>query len=202
MKPIRVALIPAHCPGEILTDLVQELSMRDFFIVVVNDGSGSEYEPLFNDVSLCAVVLTHHEAQGRGASIRTALTYLRQHFPFHYTIVTMDADGKYRLGDAEHICRIAEENRGAFVLGARIQKGQPLRTRLSCRLSSFWFKLTTGASVGDTTTGLRAFSDELVPQLLELGGEQNQYEKRVLTYCARKHIPLAEVKVRTVQYDQ
>ena len=202
MKPIRVALIPAHCPGEILIDLVQELSLRDFFIVVVNDGSGSEYEPLFAEVSLCAVVLTHHEQQGRGAAIRTALTYLRQHFPFHYTIVTMDADGKYRLGDAEHVCRIAEENRGALVLGARVQKGQPLRTRLSSRLSSIWFKLTTGAKIGDTTTGLRAFSDELIPQLLELGGGQDGYERRVLTYCARKHIPLAEIKVRTVQYEQ
>ena len=196
MKPIRVALIPAHCPEEILIDLVHELFLREFFILVVNDGSGAAYDPIFEEVSHDAVVLTQPDAQGRGAAFRLGLSYLQEHFPFAYTLVMMDDDGKYRLNDAEHMCRIAEKNRGTLVLGAREPKGTSLYKRVGTKMASILFRLTTGASVSDTGTSLRAFSGDLTVQLLTLSGEREKYEKQMLRYCARRRIPFAEVRVK------
>lgn len=203
MKPIRVALIPAYQPDELMLELLRELSLREFFIIVVNDGSGHEFEPTFEEASRCAVILTHPENRGKGAAIRTGLQYLKDHFPFPYTVVTVDADGQHRVTDAEHVCRIAEAHPDSLVLGVRDFKGKvPLRSRFGNRLTSIVFKLSTGVSCRDTQTGLRAFSGGLTDQMLQVGGDRYEYEMNVLSYCARQNIPMEQVGIKTIYRDE
>lgn len=202
MKPVRVALIPAYQPDELLCDLLHELALRDFFLIVVNDGSGAEYEPIFEEASRSAVILTHHENRGKGAALRTGLQYLKDNFPFHYTVVTMDADGQHRICDAEHICRAAEEHPDALILGCRDFKGKvPFRSRFGNRMTSILFKLTSGRYVSDTQTGLRAFSDALTPVMLSISGDRYEYEMNVLSHFARAKMPMHEVRIRTIYID-
>ena len=197
MKPIRVALIPAYQPDETLLALVRELSLRDFFLIVVNDGSGAAYEQIFDEVSRSAVILHHHEQQGKSASLHTGLSYLREHFPFHYTAVTLDADGRHRICDAEHLCRVAEENRDALIWGIRVFKRKtPLSVRLGNRFQCLAVKLTTGISVRDTGSGLCAFSDLLTAKMLEMKQSSGDFERQLLRCCGRSHIPVPQVKVR------
>ena len=147
MKPIRVALIPSYQPDDLLTALVKELSLRGFFLIVIDDGSGADYAPILSEISGNAVVLTHDESLGRETALQTGMTYLKDHFPFPYTIVTIDGDGKHRICDAEHLCMVAEEHRDALVMGARIfPKKTPLRIRFSNRMHCLGFRLTTGVS--------------------------------------------------------
>lgn len=197
VKPIRVALIPAHQPDETLLALVRELSLRDFFLIVVNDGSDADCEPLFAEVERSAVVLSHHEPQGRGAALRTGLDYLRAHFPFHYTAVTIDANGRHRICDAEHLCRVAEENRDALVWGARMfGRKTPLKVRLGNSLQCLAVRLSTGISVRDTGSGLCAFSDSLTAKMLEASTDKGDFDREILRCCARSHFPVPQVKVR------
>ena len=197
MKPIRVALIPAYQPDETLLALVKELSLRDFFLIVVNDGSGADFEELFSEVSRSAVVLQHHENQGRAASMHTGMAYLREHFPFHYTAVTLDCDGRHRICDAEHLCRVAEENRDALVWGTRIfSRKTPLKVKLGNKLDCLAVKLSTGISVRDTDSGLCAFSDLLTEKMLDAPEGKDGFERRLLRCCKRAHIPVPQVKVR------
>ncbi len=203
MKPIRIALIPAYQPDETLLALVRELALRDFFLIVVNDGSGSEYEPLFDEVSRSAVILHHHENQGKGASMRTGRAYLREHFPFHYTAVTLDCDGRHRICDAEHLCRVAEENRDALVWGTRIfRRKTPIRVRLGNKMQCLAAKLTTGISVRDTGSGLCAFSDLLTAKMLEMPDNKGDFEMELLRCCKRSHIPVPQVKVRNQEIEE
>ena len=199
MKPIRVALIPAYCPDEILCDLLHELSLREFFIIVVNDGSSQEFTPVFEEASRSAVILTHHDHLGKGAALRTGLAYLQEHFPFHYTVVTLDPDGNDRLSDAERLCRTVEAQPDALVLGCRDLKQKiPFATRFQNRVSSLLFRLTSGKYIKDTRTGLRAFSDRLTPEMLTIPGEQDGYELKVLKHFARTHNPILEIQTHTL----
>lgn len=195
MKPIRVALIPAYQPDETLLALVRELSLRDFFLIVVNDGSDAAYEPIFAEAERSAVILSHREPQGRGAALRTGIAYLREHFPFHYTAVTLDADGRHRICDAEHLCRVAEEDPAALVWGTRVwAKKTPLKTRLGNRLQCLAAHLRTGIPVRDMGSGMCAFSDQLTAKLPAAG--KDDLDRELLRLCARSHFPVPQVKVR------
>ena len=194
MKPIRVALIPAYQPDDILIALVRELALHDFFLIVVDDGSGEDFAPLMEEVSGNAVVLTHEEKKGRSAALRTGLAYLKAHFPFSYTVVTMDADGKHRICDAEHLCLTAEEQRDALVIGTRLfPKKTPLRTKLGNRMQCLGLKLSTGVSVRDAESGLLACSDAFAAKLMEHFGDD---PAALLRACAKAHIPMPQVNIR------
>ena len=58
MERTKIALIPAYQPGDALLGLLQELYVSGFRTVVVNDGSGPAYSPVFQAAAAFADVLT------------------------------------------------------------------------------------------------------------------------------------------------
>ena len=48
-----IALIPAYMPVNEIITIVSELSARQFLVVVVNDGSPTEYDPVFEQAASC-----------------------------------------------------------------------------------------------------------------------------------------------------
>ena len=86
-----------------------------------------------------------------------------------YTVVTMDADGQHLPEDAARICAASEAEPDALILGGRKFEGKvPLRSRFGNGVTRWVFRLSTGAKVYDTQTGLRAFSDRLLPAMLDV----------------------------------
>ena len=61
-----IALIPAYEPDGKLLGLIDELSVKGFDIVVVDDGSGKDYEEIFEKAEDKAIVLTHAANRGKG----------------------------------------------------------------------------------------------------------------------------------------
>lgn len=59
------------------------------------------------------------------------------------------------------------------------------------------FKQQTGVAVSDTQTGLRAFTTNLLPFMLEVDGQRYEYEMNVLL-AASKSFPIVEVPIETV----
>ncbi len=55
----KVVLIPAYKPDEKLIDLLKSLSDSEITTVVVNDGSGPEYDPVFRLAELTSKVICH-----------------------------------------------------------------------------------------------------------------------------------------------
>ena len=45
-----VILIPSYEPDELLINTIKELRDADFPILLVNDGSSKEFDPIFNKV--------------------------------------------------------------------------------------------------------------------------------------------------------
>lgn len=200
MQSKYVALIPAYQPTEILLGLVRKLA-AGFSVVLVDDGSGKAYESLFARCAAYARVLRHEANKGKGRALKTGLAYIRQNYGPDAVVVTLDADGQHRAADAA-LCRSAGQHPGVLFLGSRRMKGKvPLRSRFGNRVTRFVYRLSTGVSVYDTQTGLRAFGVCLIPLLLSVPGERYEYEMNVLLRCARDKIEIREQEIETIYID-
>lgn len=197
-----IALIPAYKPSTFLPELLEQLTELGFEIMLVDDGSGAEYEHIFFECSRYAEVLYHMQNKGKGAALKTGLTYISSHYPKDAVIVTVDADGQHKPDDALAICKLAECNPKTLVLGSRkLSANAPLRSRFGNTITRFIYRVSTGLDVYDTQTGLRAFGVKLIPELLGIPGNRYEYEMNVLLYCARENIAIREHTIETVYLD-
>ena len=219
-----IVLIPAYEPGPSLLELLRDLSYyscdhngdrdrdsshnlsgshaHDTSIIVVDDGSGPDYAPIFDEARSIATVLTHKENRGKGAALKTGLSYIEEHCVPDSVIVTMDADGQHRVADAMKICATARTHPDALVLGGRSFTGKiPLRSRFGNAMTRLVYRLSTGLKVYDTQTGLRAFHKDLLPRMLGIPGERYEYEMNVLLELAKARTPIIEEEIETIYLD-
>ena len=201
---IRIALIPAYEPSETLIDLTGQLIAEGFQVVVIDDGSGGKYKKVFKAVSMSenSTVITHNTNMGKGRALKTGLAYINAHYSTGSVIVTLDADGQHSVEDAIRVYDAASQTVGCLVLGSRKFDGDvPARSRFGNTVTRFVYRSSTGASVRDTQTGLRAFGAELIPFMLSVDGERYEYEMNILLECTRQDIPIREVDIETVYFD-
>jgi len=197
-----IALIPAYKPLPVLVDLAPQLREHEMEVVIVDDGSGEEYRNIFDSSSFHATVLQHSENMGKGKAIKTGLRYISEHYPKDAVVVTVDADGQHRIEDVLRVCKAALHDKGCLILGSReFGKGVPARSRFGNIMTRLVFKLATGVSVRDTQTGLRAFSAELIPFMINIAGDRYEYEMNVLLESSRHGIPISEVDIGTIYID-
>ena len=198
----RIALIPAYEPGEKLTELAEALKLANFEVIAVDDGSGEAYRPIFGRTSAYATVLTHETNKGKGRALKTGLSYIYENFPKNAVVVTLDSDGQHSVEDTIRVCDAAADNKGALVLGCRsFRDGTPIRSWFGNTMTKFVYRISTGISVSDTQTGLRAFGAEMIPFMLSIGGERYEYEMNVLLKCSRERVPIKELTIKTIYFD-
>ena len=126
-----IILIPAYQPGAEMPDLLKALTryLRDsrsgiVGIVVVDDGSGEPYQPLFAAAQALGCQVVHHEKNcGKGAAIRTGIRAVVDSFGEDVHVVTADADGQHRPADILRVATVlgeeaasADGNRPADIL--------------------------------------------------------------------------------------
>ena len=202
MKSERFALIPAYEPEDNMLAVVREMTGLGFQAVVVDDGSGPAFEEVFAQASACGTLLRHEVNRGKGAAVRTGLSWIRTQAEGPCTVVTLDADGQHLPEDARRAAEAAEAEPGALILGRRTFQGHaPLRNRFGNAVTRAVFHLSTGTRVFDTQTGLRAFSGDWIPFMLEIQGDRYEYEMNVLMSWARSGRPIREIPIETVYID-
>ena len=197
---VRVALIPSYEPDDKLIYLTKELVDNNFVVVVVNDGSGKEYNNIFNKVKDMSVVLEYDSNMGKGYALKYGMKYINSTYD-KYTIVTMDGDGQHTVLDAIRLCNYVEKHPDEFVIGKRIRnENTPLRSRIGNSITMFVYKLVTGVSIYDTQTGLRCFSNKLIDFNLGVKGNRFEYEMNVLLELPLNNIKIKEIEIETIYY--
>src|SRR6185436_3769218 len=101
-----VLVIPAYKPSPGLADLLGALSAEDFpAIVVVDDGSGPEFQSTFDRAAAFPNVqlLRHAVNLGKGAALKTAFNHVLCAMPGAIGVVTADADGQHHPDDIEQV---------------------------------------------------------------------------------------------------
>lgn len=193
-------LIPAFEPTENMLVLLSELHKQtDKNIVVVDDGSGETYNPLFEKAKdLGCTVLRYAENKGKGEALKTGFRWILQHNEPE-GVVCADCDGQHSVEDIDKIARIVIENPGKVVLGSRQFTGEvPLRSRMGNTITRYAFSLATGCMIRDTQTGLRGYSADLLPWLCNVGGSRFEYEIRILLDAQRDGIHCLEIPIQTI----
>lgn len=195
----RIVLIPAFMPGEEMAEVAHSMFDEGFEVVVVNDGSPEEYDGVFEKVAPYAELIRHHKNRGKGEALKTGLGFIKNHYERPYTVVSADADGQHRIEDILRVVEVAETDRGSLVLGSRRMEGKvPFKSRAGNAITRLVYRLSTGLSIYDTQTGLRAFSDKLIDRLLQIGGSRYEYEMNMLMELPREGYEIKEVWIRTV----
>lgn len=195
-----IVVIPAYQPDEKLLRTVEELRAHtDYAIVVVDDGSTPDRQPIFASLDPDVTVLRHDANRGKGRALKTAFAYIQEHFPQNEGIVTVDADGQHLVPDIVRVSEAWAAHPEALVLGSRRFTGNvPFKSRAGNAITRKVFHVSTGVKVFDTQTGLRAFSVSRIPMMLEMHGDRYEYEINVLLYATRHHVPILEVWIETV----
>lgn len=195
-----IVVIPSYEPEERLIKLTAQLVSKDLDVIVVDDGSGEKYLPIFNQLA-GARVLRHAENQGKGAALKTAYQFIKENYPGQdIAVVTADSDGQHSPTDILRIASRATLDQDSLVLGVRNFDGQevPLRSKIGNKVTLKIFQLTSGSKISDTQTGLRGFSGQHLDKMLEISGSRFEYEMNVLMVWAKEKRPFYELKIQTI----
>ena len=97
------AIVPSYKPDEKLAGVLRDLTAAGFErIIVVDDGSGPDYEAYFRQAEgypQC-VLLRHEVNRGKGGALKTAFAWFLEHTGEDLGVVTVDGDGQHTAADA------------------------------------------------------------------------------------------------------
>ncbi|MBR7088006.1 MAG: bifunctional glycosyltransferase family 2/GtrA family protein [Mogibacterium sp.] len=172
-------------------------------------------------------LLIHDKNRGKGTALKTGLDFIGNFMVIRgeekkTVIVTVDADGQHLAGDALKTACMASRNPGTLVLGSRnfdrqnasgndahreqssvcdynkASEAVPWKSRFGNTVTRKVFALATGTEIYDTQTGLRAFTADMIPDLLRIKGDRYEYEINMLMELAGKGVRIEEVPIETV----
>lgn len=201
-------VIPSLNPDNKLIEVVESVISKGFkTIIVVNDGSSSEYDKYFEHIKKYkeCVVLKHYKNFGKGRALKTAFNYFLNTYKNHIGLVTVDADNQHHINDIVKCAdalktNYLESNVNSIILGCRDFDLDivPKKNRLGNKITRFVFKALCGIKVSDTQTGLRAIPRDLVKEFLDIAGEGYEYETNMLMEAKQKNFNIQEVKINTI----
>ena len=223
--------MPAYEPDRKMLGIISELGKSGFDVVVVDDGSGVGYSQLFEEAAerlpgregRGVTLLIHEKNRGKGAALRTGMDFINNFMVIkgeeqQNVIVTVDADGQHLVKDVARTATAAASTPGTLVLGSRsigcgtaasevpesstsAQYKVPMRSAFGNTVTRQVFQAVSGVGISDTQTGLRAFTADLIPDLLASRGDRYEYELNVLLDFADAGIPIREIPIETVYLD-
>jgi putative flippase GtrA len=200
-----VVLIPAYNPNQSLVGVVQDLvgSGMDE-IVVVDDGSSEDCQPVFDQVAAFPQVtlLRHAVNLGKGAALKFGFNHiynLKKNQDDFVGVITADADGQHLAADIAKVAWELAARPGSLVLGVRAFKGEvPLRSRLGNSITEAVFRTLVGVHITDTQTGLRGVPLSLVPLFMRITADRYEFELDMLIQCAEHKHAIVQVPIQTV----
>jgi glycosyltransferase involved in cell wall biosynthesis len=196
------AVVPVFNPERGLLDLCRELCEKFHAVIVVDDGSFINTDDFLSLPSKCELV-RHETNKGKGAAIKSAISYIKKHHPEITVMVCCDGDGQHRPSDAVKVANTALES-SCVTLGVRNvdRKGIPLRSRFGNVLTSFLVRLIYRIPIKDTQTGLRAIPSRLFDVFLQLSGERYEYEMRLFGLIKSFGEKLQQVPIKTIYIEE
>jgi glycosyltransferase involved in cell wall biosynthesis len=198
-----IVIVPAYNPPPVLLELVRAVIVK-YAVVVVDDGSGPQFQGLFEEVAgLERVTLLRHSVNlGKGAALKTGFNHAFLHCPHCPGVVTADADGQHLVEDIFAVAAALAGSPGSLILGVRTWTGSvPLRSKFGNLTTRLIMQYVTGQSLEDTQTGLRGIPLRLIPQLLRLPTHGYDFELDMLVLCKYEQVAIRQIPIQTVYLD-
>jgi len=197
-----VFLIPSYQPTEILCGLIEQLrGASGFHIVIVDDGSGAEYAPVFERVRQVAgvTVLANAVNLGKGAALKHGMNHILVHHSDCRGVVTADADGQHAVADIMRVAEALQGNPDQVVFGVRaFDTKVPLRSRIGNTVSRHIYRFLIGLDLTDTQTGLRGIPKRLMALCLSIRANRYEFETEQLVVIKANGFGVRELPIQTI----
>lgn len=200
MKDI-IVLIPTLEPDEYFIKFLKEVSKNFKNVIVVNDGSGKEYNYIFEKASEYAIILKHKENRGKGRAIKTGLEYIKKHYTDKIVgVVTADSDGQHSIDDIKKVAQKLKKHPNTLILGRRNfnLKSVPRRNKFGNKITRYMLYCATGNQIYDSQTGLRGYDFKNLDKYLKIPGERFEYEMNTLIMAPKYKIKIHEIRIETI----
>lgn len=201
-------VIPALNPPQKLVTYIDDLLQTGFTnLLVINDGSNSDYNTIFDSIknNPCCTVIQHAINLGKGRAIKSGINYYLNLAEEQRGcgIITVDSDGQHTTKDVIAVAKELYNHNDSLILGCRnfsktSSVAIPWKSRFGNRTTTIVFQLLFGKQINDTQTGLRGIPEVMMPDLMELAGERFEYETNMLIYTVKNQIPICEVTIDTI----
>ena len=196
-----VILIPSYEPDDLLVNVVNELINEDFPILVVNDGSGKEFDHVFNQIKDKVKYLEFSKNKGKGAAMKYGYSKLLELYPEAKYVITADGDGQHGLKDIIRVYeKLVETNQ--LVFGVRhFGRDVPFRSRFGNDFSKTTRSLLTKQYIQDDQCGLRGFPVRYLDELLKITGNRYEYEMNQMVVFQLMQAPIYTLEIETIYLD-
>lgn len=199
-----VVLIPAYKPDKKLIKLVEDIQKKcDYKIVIVDDGSGEEYNEVFQRVRAqgCYIVI-HENNRGKGRALKTGFDYIKN-LEDTEGVVCADCDGQHSPNDIIKIGEAINNHKDCIILGTRRFTGKvPLKNKFGNSVTRILFSIISGIKIYDTQTGLRGFSIDMINWLCDIKGERYEYEMNMLLEAKSFDYKFIEIDIETIYIEE
>ena len=193
-----VVLLPSYQPEETLINLSRGLSLEGFKILIVDDGSGQNYQHIFESCKQYATVIGYEKNQGKGHAIKYGYKYCLENFKDYHYVITADGDGQHRIDDIVKVYERCKKHNVSVIGVRKFDVKVPIKSRLGNMLSKFNQSLVTNRYMHDNQCGLRAFPYEILPDMIKIFGSRYEYEMNVLTFLQIKELPFECQRIQTI----
>ncbi|MCR4911215.1 MAG: glycosyltransferase family 2 protein [Bacilli bacterium] len=193
-----VVLIPSYEPDEELINVVKSLHQEDFPILIVNDGSSSDFDPIFKSVEEYVQYVKQEPNKGKGAALKLGFGKIAELFPEAKYVITADGDGQHSTKD---IIRVYDElnKRDELVFGVRkFDENTPAKSKLGNAWSRLSRSMLTKQYISDDQCGLRGFPVRYLKELEEMMGWRYEYEMNQITLFQLKHYKIYTIEIETI----
>jgi glycosyltransferase involved in cell wall biosynthesis len=198
-------VIPSYEPDERLIALLHDLDAKEMGpVIIVNDGSSEEYDPIFREVESIITkrggkYISYRPNRGKGRALKTAFSYISENMPDALGCVTADSDGQHTPECIDNIIENLKARPDNLILGVRQfeKKDIPWKSWFGNTLTIKVFSYVAGMKVNDTQSGLRGIPFRFMKELIDCKGERFEYEMQMLLECAGRY-DLTEVPIQTI----
>ena len=196
-----VILIPSYEPDELLINTIRELKEAGFPILIVNDGSGPEFDPIFDQAKDDVAYFKYDVNHGKGYAMKYGYKKVLEVYPDAKFVITADGDGQHTTKDIIAVHEEMEKT-NQLVFGVRyFGPDVPARSKAGNNFSKATRSWLTKTYIQDDQCGLRGFPVRYIPELLKIKGNRYEYEMNEITLFQLKQYPMVTIPIETVYLD-
>lgn len=193
-------IVPAYNEQSVIREVVQELTVLQYSVVLVDDGSARSMYPFIE--GLPVYFLQHEINLGQGAALQTGIEFAREKGAEY--IVTFDGDGQHNAEDIQKLLEPLNRNETDFTLGSRFMQGS--RHNMSggrektIHLARFINFIFTGMRLSDAYNGMRALNRKAAANV-NISENGMAHATELLAYIKKNKLRYKEIPV-SIRYTE
>jgi glycosyltransferase involved in cell wall biosynthesis len=158
-----LVLVPAYNESLSVTEVVRELQLGKFDVLVIDDGSDDD--TAIKAAKAGAMVIRLPFNIGVGGALRAGFKFARTHG--YDAVVQVDADGQHPVQEITSLVAAAEETGADMILGSRFATGRATMAVSAPRRFAMWVlsrsaSKATNCEITDATSGFRLIREPLL----------------------------------------